>query len=150
MGGLTFNIMFQQGESSEDSIAKGQKGSRDGFGDGISTSLNYQNKDLGLAAAIAGNFGVEAKYNAWNDELGGKIYSDSIRVAGSLDLTAMGINGLGLGALWQTSEPTDDTVPDFKGLKEDAYGVTASYKIPETPIKLKAEYISATTEVDGQ
>ena len=155
LGGLTFNVMLQQGEQADTLETRsankklGQNSSRHGLGDGISTSLNYENKDYGLAAAVAGNFGVAAKYNAWNDDLGGKIYSDSIRVTGSLDFTPMGLNGLGLGALWQTSEPTDDTVPDFKGLKEDAYGVTASYAIPETPVKVKAEYISATTERDG-
>ncbi|NNP70108.1 porin [Acinetobacter sp. Ac_5812] len=161
LGGLAFNIMFQQGEESSTvkNDAKGQKGSRDSFGDGVSTSITYENKDFGLAAAVAGNFGVAAKYNAWDKELGGlKVYSDSIRVTGSLDLTPAGADGLVFGALWQTSKPTDDTVVvgvapaavSFKGLQEDAYGVTAAYVIPSTPIKLKAEYISATTERNGQ
>ena len=41
LAGLAFNIMFQQGEESSalKNDAKGQKGSRDSFGDGISTSL---------------------------------------------------------------------------------------------------------------
>ncbi|ENU91442.1 MULTISPECIES: porin [Acinetobacter] len=159
LGGLAFNIMFQQGEESSavKNDAKGQKGSRDGFGDGVSTSLTYENKDYGLAAAVAGNFGVASTYNAYNKELGGKIYSDAIRVTGSLDLAPAGVNGLVLGALWQTAQPTDDTVVvagtpavSYKGLKEDAFGVTAAYAIPSTPVKLKAEYISAKTEVDGR
>ena len=61
------------------------------------------------------------------------------------------------GALWQTAQPTDDTVVvgttpavSYKGLQEDAYGVTAAYTIPSTPVKLKAEYISSTTEVNGR
>jgi predicted porin len=37
----------------------------------------------------------------------------------------------------------------IKALQENAYGVTAAYAIPSTPIKLKAQYISAKTEVDG-
>ena len=159
MGGLAFNIMFQQGEQNEtttdedgkvvpvDNKANGQKDSRNGFGDGVSTSLTYENKDMGLAAAVAGNFAVASKYNAYG--LSG-VYTDAVRVTGSLDLTPMGADGLVFGALWQTAQPTDDTLVDYKGLQEDAYGVTAAYKIPETPIKLKAEYISATTEVDGQ
>lgn len=159
LGGLAFNIMFQQGEESSaaDSASKGKKGSRDGFGDGVSTSLTYENKDFGLAAAVAGNFGVASKYNAYS--LSG-IYTDAVRVTGSLDLTPAGVDGLVFGALWQTAQPTDDTVStksgtpaivtSYKGLQEDAYGVTAVYAIPSTPIKLKAEYISATTEVDGR
>ena len=165
LGGLAFNIMFQQGEESEgaNSKAKGYEGSRDGFGDGVSASLTYENKDMGLAAAVAANRAIASKFNAY--DLSG-IYTDAVRVTGSLDLGAMGASGLVLGALWQTAKPTDDVVavitttketnkPDtvknnsFKGLKEDAYGVTAAYAIPSTPVKLKAQYISATTEVDG-
>ena len=173
LGGLAFNIMFQQGEQNENTTTKdpvtgkdvtipltnaavGQKDSRNGFGDGVSTSLTYENKDFGLAAAVAGNFGVASKYNAYS--LSG-IYTDAVRVTGSLDLTPAGVDGLVLGALWQTAQPTDDTVTvtkgtpavvtSYKGLQEDAFGVTAAYKIGATPVKLKAQYISATTEVDG-
>ena len=160
LGGLAFNIMFQQGEESEaaDSTAKGKEGSRDGFGDGVSTSLTYENKDFGLAAAVAGNFGVASKYNAYS--LSG-IYTDAVRVTGSLDLTPAGVDGLVLGALWQTAKPSDDTVAvvtgsgttattkSYKGLQENAYGVTAAYAIPSTPIKLKAQYISAKSETDA-
>ena len=160
LGGLAFNIMFQQGEESEaaDSTAKGKEGSRDGFGDGVSTSLTYENKDFGLAAAVAGNFGVASKYNAYS--LSG-IYTDAVRVTGSLDLTPAGVDGLVFGALWQTAKPSDDTVAvvtgsgttattkSYKGLQENAYGVTAAYAIPSTPIKLKAQYISAKSETDA-
>ena len=149
LGGLAFNIMFQQGEESEgaNSKAKGYEGSRDGFGDGVSASLTYENKDMGLAAAVAANRAIASKFNAYSDLTG--IYTDAVRVTGSLDLGAMGASGLVLGALWQTAQPTDDTVPGLKGLQEDAFGVTAAYKIASTPVKLKAQYISATTEVDG-
>ena len=159
LGGLGFNIMFQQGEESSavKNDVKGQKGSRDGFGDGVSTSLTYENKDWGLAAAVAGNFGVASKYNAYSDLSGdNSVYSDAIRVTGSVDLTPAGVDGLVFGALWQTAQPTDDTVMvgspavSYKGLQEDAYGVTAAYTIPSTPVKLKAEYISSTTEVNGR
>ncbi len=159
LGGLAFNIMFQQGEESSaaDSASKGKEGSRDGFGDGVSTSLTYENKDFGLAAAVAGNFGVASKYNAYS--LSG-IYTDAVRVTGSIDLTQAGVDGLVFGALWQTAQPSDDTVStssgtptvvtSYKGLQEDAYGLTAAYVIPSTPVKLKAQYISSTTESDGR
>ena len=159
LGGLAFNIMFQQGEeaSTADSTAKGKKGSRDGFGDGVSTSITYENKDIGLNAAVAGNFGVASKYNAY--DLSG-IYTDAVRVTGSIDLTQAGVEGLVFGALWQTAQPSDDTVStssgtptvvtSYKGLQEDAYGLTAAYVIPSTPVKLKAQYISSTTESDGR
>ncbi|MDH0666206.1 porin [Acinetobacter junii] len=183
LGGLAFNIMFQQGENAATSATAktsttslagvtkettvvtnyGLKDARDGFGDGVSASLTYENKDMGLAAAVAANRAIASKFNAY--DLSG-IYTDAVRVTGSLDLGAMGASGLVLGALWQTAKPTDDVVAvitttketnkrdtvknnSFKGLKEDAYGVTAAYAIPSTPVKLKAQYISATTEVDG-
>ncbi|ESK56337.1 MAG: porin [Moraxellaceae bacterium] len=159
LGGVAFNIMFQQGEESStaDSAAKGKKGSRDSFGDGVSASITYDNKDIGLAAAVAGNFGVASKYSAYSLS---DIYTDAVRVTGSLDLTQAGVDGLVFGALWQTAKPSDDTVTttagtpsvvtSYKGLQEDAYGLTAAYVIPSTPIKLKAEYISATTESNGR
>ena len=160
LGGLAFNIQFQQGEESEstDSTVIGNKGSRNGFGDGISGSITYENKDYGIAAAVAGNHAIASKYSAYS--LGG-IYSDAVRVTGSIDLKAAGIDGLVFGALWQTAQPSDDTVTtsssttpavitSYKGLQEDSFGVTAAYAIPSTPIKLKAEYISATTQSDGR
>lgn len=183
LGGLAFNIMFQQGENAATSATAktsttslagvtkettvvtnyGLKDARDGFGDGVSASLTYENKDMGLAAAVAANRAIASKFNAY--DLSG-IYTDAVRVTGSLDLGAMGASGLVLGALWQTAKPTDDVVavitttketgkPDtvtnksFKGLQEDAYGVTAAYAIPSTPVKLKAQYISAKSETDA-
>jgi predicted porin len=162
LAGLAFNIMFQQGEqpSTNNNTLKGQKGSRDSFGDGISTSLTYENKDLGLAAAVAGNFAVPMSYKAYGSALNGT-YSDAVRVTGSLDLTPAGVDGLVFGALFQTAKPSDDTVAvvtgsgatatttSYKGLQENAYGVTAAYAIPSTPIKLKAQYISAKSETDA-
>lgn len=160
LGGLAFNIMFQQGEQNEttkdkngqtiplDNSASGQKGSRNGFGDGVSTSLTYENKDLGLAAAVAGNFAVPMSYKAYGSALNGT-YSDAVRVTGSLDLSQVGAEGLVFGGLWQTAKPTDDTLVGYKGLKENAFGVTAAYIIPSTPVKLKAQYISAKSETDA-
>ena len=184
LGGLAFNIMFQQGENAATSATAktsttstagvtkettvvtnyGLKDARDGFGDGVSASLTYENKDVGLAAAVAANRAVATKFSAHN--LTG-VYADAVRVTGSLDFTPIGVDGLVFGALWQTAKPTDDVVavitttketgkPDtvtnnsFKGLKENAFGVTAAYIIPSTPVKLKAEYISAKTEADGR
>jgi predicted porin len=156
LGGLAFNIMFQQGESSTaTSAASGLDAEkRDGFGDSVSGSITYENKDMGLAAAVAANRAVAVKYNGYTP-LAAKIYSDAVRVTGSLDLTPMGVEGLVFGGLWQTTQPTDDTVTAgtpaaaYKGLQEDAYGVTAAYTIPSTPVKLKAQYISSTTEAHG-
>ncbi|MFX4308399.1 porin [Acinetobacter soli] len=169
--GLQFNIMAQQGEDTKtDNTALGQEGKRNGFGDSISTSLSYENKDYGLAAAIAGNFGVAGKYNAYS--LSG-IYSDAIRVTGSFDFSKYGVDGLVFGALWQNAKPTDDTVvittsssvttqdangfdqtkttrtsTSYRGLEEDSFGLTLAYAIPSTSWKVKGEYIESNTSVD--
>ena len=156
LGGLQFNILAQQGEdATKDYATSGQKGKRDGFGDSISTSLTYENKDYGLAAGIAGNFGLAGKYNAYS--LSG-IYSDAVRVTGSIDLAKAGVDGLVFGALWQNAQPTDDTVSttsgttvtSYKGLEEDAWGLTAAYAIASTPWKIKGEYIESNTSVDNR
>jgi predicted porin len=147
LGGLQFNIMAQQGEDDvTNNSASGQVGKRDGFGDSISTSLSYENKDLGLNLGLAGNFGVAGKYNAYS--LSG-IYSDAIRVTASYDFSKIGLDGLVLGGLWQTAQPTDDTVTNRPGLEEVAYNITAAYAFPSTPWKIKAEYLSASTSTDN-
>ncbi|KAA8734740.1 porin [Acinetobacter qingfengensis] len=144
LGGLQFNVMAQQGE---DETLLGNNSERDGFGSSVSTSLTYENKDYGFAAAVAGNFGVGQKYNGVT-ETSSKIASNAIRVTGSYDFSKLGVNGLVLGGLWQTSEAKDD-ISALPGLKENAYSITTAYAIPSTPWKVKAEYVAATTEIDN-
>lgn len=150
LGGVQFNIMAQQGEdSTTDYASKGQEGKRDGFGDSISTSLTYDNKDLGLALGLAGNFGVEGKYaGAKIAGFSEKYYSDAVRVTGSYDFGKIGANGLALGALFQQAEPTDE-VTGAEGLKEQSWLVAATYKVPNTAWALKAQYQSAETSADS-
>lgn len=165
LGGLQFNILAQQGEDAtkEDYATTGQKGKRDGFGDSISTSLTYENKDVGVALALAGNFGVEGKYNGIGavselikaevvDAVGiklpsTKLYSDAIRVTGSYDFSKIGANGLVLGALYQQAEPTDD-IKGFEGLEEKAWLISSTYKVGNTPWVVKAQYQTAETTAD--
>ena len=142
--GLQFNVQAQTGESSTTDPKLGETGDddkRDSV-DSFSTSLTYENKDVGLAAGIAGNFGVQGSYNALD---GKKYYSDAIRVTGSLDLTQIGADGLVLGVLYQQAEPTDDVLA-YNDLKEKAWLVSGTYNIPSTPWALKAQYQSAKTE----
>lgn len=148
LGGLQFNIQLAQGESAtaDEAGTTGDNSKRNGFGDSISTSLIYDNKDLGLALGLAGNFNVPGKYNAHS--LSG-IYSDAYRITGSYDFANLGAKGLVLGALWQQAEPKDDLAanPD---LEEQAFTVTAAYAVPSTPWKVKAEYVSAETTVQNK
>lgn len=162
LGGLQFNILAQQGEDADtDNAAFGQEGKRDGFGDSISTSLTYENKDVGVALALAGNFGVEGKYNGIGavsslikaEEIAPvalpstKLYSDAIRVTGSYDFSKIGANGLVLGALYQQAEPTDD-IKGFEGLEEKAWLISSTYKVGNTPWVVKAQYQTAETTAD--
>ena len=145
LGGLQFNILAQQGEdATKDYATSGQKGKRDGFGDSISTSLTYDNKDVGIALALAGNFGVEGKY-AGVDK---KLYSDAVRVTGSYDFSKVGVNGLVLGALYQQAEPTDKIV-GLEGLEEKAWLLSSTYKVGNTPWVVKAQYQTAETTADA-
>ena len=142
--GLQFNFQAQTGESSSTDPKTGETGDdnkRDSL-DSFSTSITYENKDIGLATGIAGNFGVQGAYNALD---GKKYYSDAIRVTGSIDLTQIGADGLVFGALYQQAEPTDDVVA-YNDLKEKAWVVSGTYSIPSTPWALKAQYQSAKTE----
>lgn len=165
LAGLTFNIMAQTGESTSDSKPgeTGKDSKNDSF-DSVSTSLGYENKDIGLAIAAAGDFGIKGKYAAYGLK---DVYTDAYRVTGSYDIAK---SGFVVGALWQHAEPTDDltayktskitrvdgvdkttdTYTNYKGLEEEAYAVTAAYKIPNTKLKVKAEYASAETQVSGK
>ncbi|TCB79461.1 porin [Acinetobacter sp. ANC 4173] len=156
LAGLSFNVMFQQGESSS-SVTAGTTGNddkRDGFGDAVSASVNYENKDLGLALAVAGNSGIQGKYNAYSLK---DIYSDAYRVTGSYDFSTIGLKGLVLGGLWQHAEPKDDltaytanaVTTNYQGLEEDSWITAVTYKIGNTPFAVKGQYQSAKTARDG-
>ena len=152
ISGLQFNIMAQTGENTSSLYTTKE---RDSFS-GVSTSLTYENKDIGLAAGLAGNFGIAGNYNALS--LSG-IESDAYRLTGSFDLTKAGLDGLVLGALWQHAEPSDS--PSFDALtaakldtrvaslEEQAWLIQATYSIMNTPWAVKGQYQSAKTEWTG-
>ncbi len=147
LGGVQLNAMIQQGE--EDGHSTGTTGDdseRSDLADSASLSAVYSNKDIGLALAAAADIAVKGKYNGLD---GMKYYSDAYRITGSYDFGATaGIEGLVLGALWQTAEPTDE-VTAYKDLQEDAWGISAAYTIPSTPITVKGQYVGAKTDWDG-
>ena len=100
LAGLTFNIMAQTGESTSDS-KQGETGKDSKM---IALTL-YQhrlveNKDIGLAIAAAGDFGIKGKYAYGLKD----VYTDAYRVTGSYDIAK---SGFVVGALWQHGT-TDD------------------------------------------
>lgn len=162
LGGVQFSIMAQQGENTASQYTTEK---RDGFGDAVSTSLSYDNKDLGLALAVAANMGVQGDYNAYSLK---DVESDAVRVTGSYNFKAAGLPGLTLGALWQQAElsdspsatvlaatvekgsnPAKNLKPEAASLEEQAMGITAAYKFADTPWTVKAEYITAETTATG-
>lgn len=162
MGGLQFSAMAQQGENSASDYTTEK---RDGFGDSVSTALSYDNKNIGLALAVACNFGVQGDYAAYSLK---DVESDAIRVTGSYNFKALGLSGLTLGGLWQQAElsdspsaavlaatvdPNDDTKflkAEAASLEEQAWGVTATYNFNNTPWTLKGEYHTAVSTADGK
>lgn len=148
LAGVTFNVMFQQGETPADPTpgTSGNDDKRNGFGDSVSGSIGYENKDIGLALAAAVNYSVQGKYNAYGLS---NIFSDAYRVTGSYDFSKLGATGLVLGGLWQHAEPTDE-LTKYKGLQEDAWVGAVTYRIGETPFVVKGQYQSSKASVDGQ
>ncbi|AXY60256.1 porin [Acinetobacter chinensis] len=141
LAGIGFNLMLQQGEENK-------KDGDNGIGDAISSSITYENKDLGLAVALGADFDVKGKYSA--STFGStKQATDAFRLAGSYDLGKVGVAGLGLNALYQTAEATSDE-GKAANLEEDAWVINAAYKIAETPVTVKAQYQSADTSEKGQ
>lgn len=154
LGGLQFSAMAQQGEGSASDYTTED---RDSFGDSVSTALSYDNKDLGLALAVAGNLAVQGDYAAYGLK---DVESDAVRVTGSYNFKALGLSGLTLGALWQQAELSDapsaaaleaaKLKPVAASLEEQAVGVTATYSFANTPWTLKGQYHTVESTADGQ
>ena len=153
MGGVVFALQAQQGESTTETT-KYTDGARDSIGDGISTSLSYANKDLGFEGVIAGNFKSIGDFAAVGIS---NAPADAIRVGGSFDLGKIGATGLYLGAMWQTAEISDYTnleafsvtpayAGDYNKVEEDAWLISATYKLANTPWTFKAQYQQADTD----
>ncbi|TCB54717.1 porin [Acinetobacter terrestris] len=153
MGGVVFALQAQQGESTTETT-KYTDGARDSIGDGISTSISYANKDLGFEGVIAGNFKSVGDFAAVGIS---NAPADAIRVGGSFDLGKIGATGLYLGAMWQTAEISDYTnleafsvtpayAGDYNKVEEDAWLISATYKLANTPWTFKAQYQQADTD----
>ena len=150
--GLQFNLMTQVGEHNSTEYTTKEN---DSFS-GISTSISYENKEIGLAAAIAGNFAVPGDYNALSLS---NVESDAYRVTGSYDFSKIGLNGFVLGGLWQHAELSDSPSAaqlEADGLnkyaasaEEESWVVATTYAIPNTKVALKAQYQSAVTTADA-
>lgn len=160
--GLRFNVMAEMGENNSSNYSTKKRNS---FGDGVSTSISYQNDNAGVAVALAGNFGVAGAYN--HSGIKDKIESDAYRLTGSYDFSKVGVNGLVLGALFQYAEPSDSPSaqllsnatnekgeslkldPKAASLEETSWLVQATYAIPSTPWAIKGQYQQAKTEWTG-
>lgn len=153
LGGLVFALQTQQGESRSDTT-KYVDGKRDSLGDGLSTSLSYANKDIGFEGVIAGNFKSVGDFAAVGIS---NAPADAIRVGGSFDLGKIGAPGLSVGAMWQTAEISDYSnikpftvtpayAGDYNKVEENAWLISATYKLANTPWTLKAQYQQADTD----
>ena len=153
LGGLVFALQTQQGESTSDTT-KYVDGKRDSLGDGLSTSLSYANKDIGFEGVIAGNFKSVGDFAAVGIS---NAPADAIRVGGSFDLGKIGAPGLSVGAMWQTAEISDYSnikpftvtpayAGDYNKVEENAWLISATYKLANTPWTFKAQYQQADTD----
>lgn len=169
LNGFGINLMLQQGENNK--LDPNSNDVSKNLGDAISASLTYENKDMGVFAALAGDKNVVSTFNA----VSAKAEADVIRLVGSVNMDTMAsIPGLTLNGMYQTAEPTNlsraataaaipavpatATTPAraavgagaFRGFdQEDAFLVSAAYAINETPWTVKAQYHQSTSSFDG-
>lgn len=147
LAGLGFNVMLQQGEGTK-LAGDNSEDKSESIGDAVSASIVYDNKDLGLYGALAGDKNIVSTFAA-NTK---KAEAEVIRVVGSLDMGALAnVPGLTLNALLQSAKPTNLSTTakagDFKGFdKEQSFLVGAGYKIGDTPWSVKVQYQQSTTE----
>ncbi len=165
LNGFGINVLLQQGEGKKlgsdvttttngTSVTKNNSNdTADSIGDAISASLVYDNKDMGVYAALAGDKNVVSNFAAVGNS-GAKAEAKIIRVAGMLDLGEMAsISGLSLNALYQTAEPTDLAPvatmvnPILRDLdQENSFLISAAYKVGETPWAIKLQYHQSETD----
>lgn len=147
LGGLGFNVLLQQGEGAK-LAGDNSEDKSESIGDAVSASIVYDNKDLGIYAAVAGDKNIVNSFVA----NGKKAEAEVIRLVGSLDMEALAsVPGLTLNALLQTAKPTNLSTTakagDFKGFdKEQSFLVGAGYKIGDTPWSVKVQYQQSNTE----
>lgn len=151
LAGVAFNVMAQQAENSKPAGDNSDDEDRK-FGSAVSASVTYDNKDLGLYAAVAGDQNVVSTF-AGN---GKKAEAQVFRLVGALNAGSLvnALDGLNFGALVQTAEPVHLSNAakdkDFKNFdREEAFLVSGGYTIPETPVTLKAEYGQSRTKYEG-
>jgi|GEM_PF-123080 len=122
---------------------------------GTSTSLLYQNKDVGLYGAVAYDSNVANTWNAYSSfsalpKTAPTIaYSNDLRLVGSVDLgTLVGADGLIFNGLFQNSKATN-LVNAASTPEETAYLISAIYNFPASILKglaVKAQWQNATTK----
>lgn len=150
--GLQFKVMAEMGENN---ASKYTTKERNGFGSGVSTALSYDNKDIGLAVAIAGNFGVAGVYNSLGTK--DKIESNAFRLTTAYDLSKIGVEGVSVGALYQYAEPSNSPSVEYlaankldtnvASLEEKSWLLQASYQFPSTPWVLRGQYQAVKTDL---
>ncbi len=138
IAGLQFNIMTQgQDAEGTNAAARGKNG--------ISSSVVFDDKEIGLYAALAYNKGVYSKSliaAAGNGDLAtASREQDALRAAASFTVA-----DLTLGALYQQSESTKDVAVAAED-KETAYLVSAAYKLDD--LTFKAQYVIGERDEDS-
>ncbi len=145
LGGLGFGLQTQAGESTTTSAYSPEK--RKTLGDGITAAATYENKDMGLTAALVANSKSAGKFNAVN--LSG-VPADAYRGVVSYDFAAAGLDGLVVNAAYQMAEfsdyPNAPTATQYSKVEEDAWLLSTAYTIGETPWTVKAQYQKSNTD----
>ncbi len=135
---------------SEKTVSKGAAGAT-GL-TATSTSVLFQNKDVGLYTGLAYDSNVSSISNASGSFAGAysTYIANTFRWVGSVDLGKLGVDGITLNALAQQSKATGpNKLPGVTAPKETSYLVSGVYKFPASVLDglaLKAQWQTATTK----
>lgn len=149
--GVGVNVMLIQAENNK-LATNSEDSNKKRLGSAVSASVVYDNKDMGVYAALAGDQNVPNTFTA----TGKNAETQAFRLVGVLDMeTIANVPGLTLGALFQTAKPDNlspaatKTGGDFFGANnidsEDSFLISGGYNIAETPYTIKAQYGRSTT-----
>jgi predicted porin len=120
---ITVKVSLQSGETNAD----------DGFAEAISASVTYETKNLYLAAAMDKD--VNNSFNAFSSAVGDG--RDAIRLTGMFTMDA-----LQFGAMFQTSETSNEGVGGIAKDDETVMLVSAAYNMGKHTIKGQAALVN--------
>lgn len=139
-GKINIGVQLFQGEDS--TVASNGTAVGDNFGDAVSSSITYDNKDAGFNLGLAYDSAVPSRWigasNAWAE-------SNTIRATGTYNVANLSLRALVQRAEIDESSTASNVAAASAVDDELGFSLGAVYKIADTPWSVKGQYQQGTT-----